>query len=65
MLTDDDVRSLLRQAVEAAGSQRQWATVAKVSPVYVSDVLAGRKAPGSKILAALKLERVVLYRPSR
>ena len=49
---------------EVRGNQSQWAKEHDVSPAYVSDVLAGRRDPGKKILDALGLERVVTYRPS-
>jgi hypothetical protein len=33
-----------------------------MSAVYVSDVLAGKREPAGKMLAALGVERVVSYR---
>lgn len=57
-LTQDDVRARLSRAIREAGSQRAFATLAGVSPAYVSDVVAGRRAPGASILAALDLVRV-------
>ncbi len=35
-----------------------------VSPSYLSDVLAGRREPGPKILAALGLSRRPAYGPT-
>ena len=43
------------------------AAVAKsldVSPAYLSDVLAGRREPGPKLLRALGLERRTVYEPT-
>lgn len=61
-MTDDEVRGILRSAVAQAGSQKKWAEKAKVSQAYIHDVLTGRRAPGDRILQALDLERVVIYR---
>jgi hypothetical protein len=58
----EEVRQLLRRCCEEAGSQTGWARKNDMSGVYVSDVLAGRRDPGGKLLAALGLERVVHYR---
>ena len=42
---------------------KQAATNLGISPQYLSDVIAGRRAPGAKILTALGLRRVVTYEP--
>ena len=44
--------------IEKAGSLRAWARLIGVTPAYVSDVTNGRRDPGPKILAALKIEKV-------
>lgn len=62
MLTEQDVLDRLRAAVQAAGSQRAYAEQIGVSQTYLSDVLTGNRAPGEKILNALSLEAVVMYR---
>lgn len=62
-MTAAEVRDLLREACIDAGSQRAWATEHGVSPVYVSDVLSGRREPGEKILDALGLRKIVSYEP--
>lgn len=61
MLTEQQVISQLRAAASAAGSQRAYAESIGVSEAYLSDVLASRRTPGPKVLAALGLEAVVLY----
>jgi DNA-binding transcriptional regulator YdaS (Cro superfamily) len=61
MITEQQVVSQLRAAASAAGSQRAYAESIGVSEAYLSDVLAGRRAPGPKVLAALGLEAVILY----
>lgn len=62
MLTEWDVRKLLQDECEKAGSQKTWAKRHKLTGAYVSDVLSDRRQPGAAILAALKLQRVVLYK---
>jgi hypothetical protein len=56
------VRRLLGAAVQQAGTQASWCALHDISPAYLSDVLAGRREPGEKILAAMGLERVLSYR---
>lgn len=60
----DAVRGLLERAVGGAGSLREWARRHKLSPAYVSDVLAGRREPGPSICDAFGIEaqRKTTYR---
>lgn len=60
-MTEKQVRELLRKACYEAGSQRAWADKAKVSHALVSLVLAGRREPRGRLLAALKVGRAVSY----
>lgn len=60
-LSMEDVRRLLGMACTAVGSQYQWATKHKLSPPYVSDVLAGRRDPGPSILRAIGLKKITAY----
>lgn len=62
MLTEQEVMDRLRAAVAAAGSQKAYADSIGVSQSYLSDVLVGNRAPGEKILTALGLEAVTMYR---
>jgi hypothetical protein len=62
MLTEQQVIERLRGACDAAGGQNKFARAHKFTPAYVHDVLHGRRAPADRILAALGLERVVIYR---
>jgi len=55
------LRCVLAEACEQAGSQYQWATRSKLSPAYVSDVLRGKRDPGEGLLKALGLRKVVSY----
>lgn len=60
-MTKSDLIELLAVEVRWAGSPAAWARKHSVSPSYVTFVLQGDKEPGPKILAALKVERVVTY----
>lgn len=62
-MTAEEVRDILRKAID--GNASAWARPLGISQAYVSDVLAGRREPGDKILQALKLEKVVTYRRAR
>jgi len=59
-----DVNGLLgrlEHLCEKEGSQYQWATKHKLSPVYVSDVLRCKRAPGPALLEAMGMKKVTLY----
>jgi DNA-binding transcriptional regulator YdaS (Cro superfamily) len=58
----DDVRRLIRDKCNEAGSQRQFAVNVGVSQAYLSLVISGQREPGEAILAALGLARTVGYR---
>ena len=62
MLTEHELIERLRDAVNRAGSQKDFAQRHGLSEQYLSDVLRSRREPGQKILDALGLERVVRYR---
>lgn len=57
-MTRFDVVAHVQKGIAKAGSLRAWARLAKVTPAYVSDVVTGRRDPGPKILAVLKIEKV-------
>jgi len=58
----EKLNAYLRKACDKAGSQAAWAKATGLSPAYVSDVIAGRREPGAKLLDALSVERIVTYR---
>ena len=62
-MTAAEVRDLLCQACQRAGSQQAWARRHGVSPQYVGDVLIGRREPGDKILDGLQIRKIVTYEP--
>lgn len=59
MNADSIIRHLERRAAKI--TQKQLASDLGVSPAYLNDVIQGRREPGRKILAALKLKREVRY----
>jgi hypothetical protein len=64
-MTIEQVQDMLRSECDKAGGQKAWGDARGISAQYVSDVIAGRRLPGSKVLAALGVERVVSYRRVR
>ena len=61
LYTTDDVLSAIRTRVKKAGTQVRVAADLGVSPVYLSDVLAGRRAPGPTLLRALGYARAARF----
>jgi transcriptional regulator with XRE-family HTH domain len=62
-LTQEEFLGLIRDDVETEGSQKALAARLEVSETYLSDVLRGRRAAGSKILARYNLRAVTSYHP--
>lgn len=60
-MTEAQVLKALADYVGMAGSQSAAAKSLGCSLSYVHDVLAGRRAPGPKILAALGFTRTDYY----
>ena len=52
---------MLREACEAAGSQKAWAKNNGLSGAYVSDCLAGRREIGEGIALAFGFRQVTMY----
>jgi DNA-binding transcriptional regulator YdaS (Cro superfamily) len=63
-LTQEEFLGLIRDDVETEGSQKALAAKLEVSETYLSDVLRGRRAAGSKILARYNLRAVTSYHSS-
>lgn len=61
-MTKDAVIRILRRACAKTGSQAIFAASHGLSAAYVSDVLQGRRVPAERMLNAIGVERVVLYR---
>jgi DNA-binding transcriptional regulator YdaS (Cro superfamily) len=62
MATSDQMRALLQDACDIAGSQKEWARLNKVSDAYVSDVLHGRRDVSDTICKALGYERIISFK---
>jgi transcriptional regulator with XRE-family HTH domain len=60
-LTQEEFLGLIRDDVEAEGSQKALAAKLDVSETYLSDVLRGRRSAGNKILARYNLRPVTSY----
>lgn len=61
LLTDADVRDLIKTEITRHGSGHKLARKWGVSPPFLSMVLTGRRAPGPRVLQALGLEQRVVY----
>lgn len=61
-LTEEQAMERLRAAIAAVGNQRQFALKYGLSTTYVSDVLHGKRDLTGRILEALHLEKIVMYR---
>jgi hypothetical protein len=59
-LTEEQVRETVRKCM-GKGSQKDMASVLRVSPQYLNDFLKGRREPGPSILKELGLRREVRY----
>ena len=58
----EDAMGLLRTAIEAAGSQQEWAKSNGVDRATLNATLNGRRNLQPKVLQALGLEQVTVYR---
>ena len=57
-MTEEEVVKLVRLAKERAGGVRALGRQWGVSPVYISDLLNGRRGPGPSLLKPLGLVRI-------
>ena len=66
LMTEDQVRRLLRRTIRVHGSLRSWARAYHVNVSVVSDTLNTYcRPPGPQVLAALGLEKIVKVRYKR
>jgi transcriptional regulator with XRE-family HTH domain len=63
-LTQEEFLGLIRDDVDAEGSQKALAAKLDVSEAYLSDVLRGNRSAGNKILARYNLRAVTSYVPT-
>jgi hypothetical protein len=62
LLVYEDVMKLLRAEIAGAGSQSKWARKKRVNRSVVNNAVSGRGGLQPKILAALGLEAITVYR---
>jgi hypothetical protein len=58
----EDVIKLLHSEIAAAGSQSKWARQKRVNRPIVNSILSGRRRLQPKVLSALGLEEITVYR---
>jgi hypothetical protein len=61
-MTLDSFRQMLLRLVKEAGSQRALAKKYGISPMFLCDILKGRRDPGEKFLSAMGYRREVVVR---
>lgn len=59
--TKEDVVGFLRAEIKRMGSQAAFSRAWQISEAYLSDVLAGHRDPGPKILTVFKLAQRKLF----
>jgi hypothetical protein len=59
-LTEDEIVELLTRRL-GKKTKKDFAEEIGVTPPYLGDVLAGKRAPGPAILRFLKIKRQVVY----
>lgn len=60
-MTEQEVRERLDGAIKVAGGQRKFAEAHGFSVAYVNDVVRGKRDLADRILAAIEVERRVVY----
>lgn len=62
MITTDEIREKLKEAIAAEGSQTAFANKHDFTLTYLNDMLQGRRPPSAKLLDAAGYEAVTMYR---
>lgn len=63
MLTQADMRNILRHRCEEAGGQGKFAESIGISPQYLSDILNGKRAIGAMLAGKIGYERKIVFTP--
>lgn len=63
MLTPEQIKDKLLEAIKKAGGQRAWARAHGVSEQYVCDAVQGRRGIGEKLAHPLGYRLVTRYEP--
>lgn len=61
MMTESDVKKLIAKEIARAGTMTALAREWGVSVVTISDIMAGRRGPGPKVLRNLGMIRTVQF----
>lgn len=61
MISQADMRNILRHRCEAAGGQKAWALANGISPQYVGDILTGRRDVAARLAKILGYERTISF----
>lgn len=64
-LSAADVREELRLLADSMSTHRALAEKIGITEAYLSKLLSGQDTPGPKVLAFLKLEKVIVYREKK
>jgi len=62
LVSDDDVRHLLREAVARDGTQRAYGIRVGIDPAIVCAVLNAKRAPTAALYAALGVDQALIVR---
>ncbi len=62
MLTHEELLRQLRRQAKEYGSQKALAIKLGISEQYLSEVLSGKKRPNAKVLRAMGMEMVLMYK---
>jgi DNA-binding transcriptional regulator YdaS (Cro superfamily) len=63
MLTENDMRNILRHRCASAGSAAAFAQQANLSEGLVSQILSGRQKVGPKMAKALGYRKIIRFEP--
>jgi transcriptional regulator with XRE-family HTH domain len=59
---NEELIDYVEQSISIYGTKKEFARVHGISAQYLGDFLQGRRSPGQKLLNAIGMEKVVLYR---
>jgi len=64
-MTDSQVTKLLKAFVAKHKTYREAARALGISSGYLNDIVNGRRPPTDSVLAAIKLQRIVIYKRAK
>jgi DNA-binding transcriptional regulator YdaS (Cro superfamily) len=63
-LSNDELKDLIQEMVNVAGSQRAVALELGISEVYLSDILNGRRDVSDNVARKLGYKKEIVYAPT-